>query len=351
MLQNHFRNLTLVIFLAAATVLFSHCKSDDPQDKPKTYPQLYINEVMPDNETVLEDDSGEHDDWLEIYNPNEEPVNLAGWYISEKSDNLRQYQFPATVASITTIPANGHIILWADEQSGQGILHLNFRLSNTGETIYLSGDGTNLIDFLTYGTGSNVASPETDQSVGRIEDGAAQWAVFTNPTPGSTNLFNPEPDPEIFINEFMAANDSFIADGNGEFDDWVEIFNGGTEPVDFGGWYITDDSTNLQNWQIADTSPELTAIPPGGFLLLWADEQPEQGILHVGVKLNMEGEYIGISADGLEYHDFVRFGSGGAVEIPDNDHSAGRSLDGSTDWKIFQPGTMQPPSPANPNGR
>ncbi len=347
MLQNYFRDLTLLIFLTAATILLSHCKSDEP----KTYPQLYINEVMPDNETVLEDGSGEHDDWLEIYNPNDEPVNLAGWYISEKSGNLRQYQFPATDASITTIPAKGRIIIWPDEQPGQGILHLNFRLSNTGETIYLSGDGANLIDFITFGAGSNVASPETDQSVGRIEDGAAQWVIFTNPTPGSTNLFNPEPDPEIFINEFMAANDSFIADEFGEYNDWIEIYNYGTEAVNIGGWYITDDSTNIRNWQIPDSLPAKTTIEPGGFLLLWADEDTEQGVLHIGIKLSADGEEIGLSADGVDFLDFIRFGPGAKVEAPATDHSSGRIPDGSGSWQTFQPGSDQPPTPQNPNGR
>ncbi len=349
MLQNYFRNLTLLVFLAAATVLFSHCKSDDPQDEPKTYPQLYINEVMPDNETVIEDEAGEHDDWIEIYNPNDEPVDLAGWYITDDQESYRQYQFPFGNTSKTTIPAKGFALLWADEQPGQGALHLNFRLSSSGESVYLSPDGVRVVHQVAFGPQGDVQSPGTDQSVGLETDGASGWQIFESPTPGYSNEESPGHPTALFINEFMAANDSFIADGNGEFDDWVEIFNGGTEPVDFGGWYITDDSTNLQNWQIADTSPELTTIPPGGFLLLWADEQPEQGILHVGVKLNMEGEYIGISADGITYLDFIRYGPESIVAPPPPDYSAGRISDGGTQWMTFQPGTENPPTPGSGN--
>lgn len=348
--MNKFIKTGLFYLAITVAMFFSYC-SDDNTSEPEDYPRLFINEVMPDNESVIEDDHNEHDDWIEIFNPNDASVDLAGWYISDDQQNYGQYRIPFGSTSETTIPAKGFTLLWADEQTGQGALHLNFRLSGSGESIYLSPDGVNVMHQITYGPGGDVESPGTDHSAGLATDGDSTWRIFGFPTPGYSNLESPEPQTALFINEFMAANDTFIADEFGEFDDWIEIFNGGSAPVDFGGWYITDDSTNIQNWQIADTSPELTTIPPGGFLLLWADEQPEQGVLHVGIKISASGEEIGISPDGLEYHDFVRFGPGGAVEVPDNDHSAGRSLDGSTEWKLFQPETAQPPSPGTPNGR
>lgn len=337
-----------IFILTSVMILLSYCSSDDPPENPVNYPQLYLNEIMPDNETVLADNEGEHDDWIEIYNPTDEDVNLAGWYISDDFKNLMQYRFPYNNASATTIPAQGYVIIWADEQPGQGALHLNFRLSSTGESVFLSGNGMDIIDRVTYGEGTDIGSPSTDQSAGRIEDGASTWIIFSNPTPGAANIELP-PEINIRINEFMAGNDSFIADDFGEYDDWIELYNPGAASVDVGGWYITDDSLAISKWQIPADASSQTTIPPGNFLLIWCDEQPEQGPLHVGIKLNVEGESIGLSADGQQYIDFIRFGPGAPVPAPPPDQSAGRIENGGLLWMVYQSGSATPPTPGASN--
>lgn len=346
--MNGIKHTAFFLCGALMLLLLSFCNDDDTPEPPAVAQQLYINEVMPDNESVLEDDHGEYDDWIEIYNPNEKSVDLAGWYISDDQNNLRQFRFSFANAASTTIPAKGFLILWADEQPGQGALHLNFRLSSSGESVYLSADGSTLIHSVSYGTDGDVESPGTDQSAGLEPDGGTAWKIFTNPTPGSSNQSGSD-GPEIFINEFMAGNDSFIADEFGEYDDWIELYNAGSEAVDIGGWYITDDSLAFSKWQIPDSLPEETTILPGGFLLLWADEQPEQGVLHIGIKLNVDGETIGISPDGLQFSQLITYGDDMDIEAPPPDHSAGRVSDGNPDWMIFQPGDVMPPTPGTSN--
>ena len=136
--------------------------------------------------------------------------------------------------------------------------------------------------------------------------------------------------PVLFINEFLASNDSCYADENGEYDDWIEIYNPGSEPVDIGGMYITDDLSDLTAWQIPATAPDSTTIPAGGFLVLWADKQPEQGILHVKIKLSGKGEQIGLTApNGTTVIDSLTFGA------QTTDVSMGRLPDGSDNWTFF----------------
>ena len=113
----------------------------------------------------------------------------------------------------------------------------------------------------------------------------------------------------IFINEFMASNEITIADENGEFDDWVEIYNAGTTPFDLGGKYVTDDLSEPNQWQIPADSPSLTTIPAGGYLILWFDGDIEQGSLHVNPKLGGGGEQIGIyDNDGITRIDTLTYG-------------------------------------------
>ena len=128
----------------------------------------------------------------------------------------------------------------------------------------------------------------------------------------------------IFINEFMASNNQTIADENGEFDDWVEIYNAGTVPFDLGGKYVTDDLSEPNQWQIPTTNPSLTTVPAGGYLIIWFDGDEGQGELHVSPKLGGGGEQIGLyDVDGLTPIDTLTYGP------QTSDISEGRFPDGS----------------------
>jgi len=137
----------------------------------------------------------------------------------------------------------------------------------------------------------------------------------------------------LFINEFMASNDTCYADPEEDaddgdpYDDWIEIYNAGTDPVDIGGMYITDDLSSLMEWQIPDTCPATTTIPAAGFLVLWADKEEHQGVLHLKLKLSGGGEQIGlVAADGVTIIDSLTYDEQTA------DISYGRYPDGSNNW-------------------
>ena len=133
----------------------------------------------------------------------------------------------------------------------------------------------------------------------------------------------------IFINEFMASNDATIADENGEFDDWVEIYNAGTAAFDIGGKFVTDDLSEWNQWQIPTDNPTLTTIPAGGYLILWFDGDEDQGILHVSPKLGGGGEQIGIyDTDGTPI-DTLTYGE------QSQDISEGRFPNGSLTFVKF----------------
>jgi len=135
--------------------------------------------------------------------------------------------------------------------------------------------------------------------------------------------------PLLFINEFLARNDSIIADEADEYEDWVEIYNGEAEAVSLGGMYLTDNFTRTKRWKI----PDIT-IESGGFLLIWADNDQEQGPLHTNFKLSGGGEQIGLYASdaiGNFAIDTLSFGEQ-TVDI-----SYGRYADGNDIWGFMQP--------------
>jgi hypothetical protein len=145
--------------------------------------------------------------------------------------------------------------------------------------------------------------------------------------------------PVLFVNEFVASNAASLADPSGEYDDWIEIYNPGATPVDLGGMYVTDDLTVHTKWQIPTTDPAASTVPAHGYLLLWADSQPDQGVVHVNFKLSAAGEMIGLYTSGDEVIDEVTF------SVQTTDVSAARVPDGSANW-VF----LTTPTPGATNG-
>jgi hypothetical protein len=93
-------------------------------------------------------------------------------------------------------------------------------------------------------------------------------------------------DSDVVINELMADNEMTVTDPDGEYDDWIELYNNSSEPFDLSGYFLTDDASNLTKWQI----PAGTVIEAEGYLIIWADEDGEQEGLHANFKLSASGE-------------------------------------------------------------
>jgi len=134
-------------------------------------------------------------------------------------------------------------------------------------------------------------------------------------------------DIELFINEFMASNATTIADEYGEYDDWVEIYNNGVEAIWLGDKYLTDNFDNPDKWQFPDYT-----IQPYEFLIIWADDDPEQGDFHTNFKLNKGGEEIAIydsETSGYAEIDAYDYGD------QETDISEGRDPDAGEDWIFY----------------
>ncbi|MDP7246295.1 MAG: CotH kinase family protein [Planctomycetota bacterium] len=137
-----------------------------------------LNEFLAKNSTTNPDPSGDFDDWVEILNRNNSPINLDGVFLSDDPTNLSKWPFPAG----TILQPGETILVWCDEDASQGSLHANFKLSGSGEEIFLVDvDGVTILDSITYGPQSD------DISTGRLFDGNSLWATFIAPTPGVSN--------------------------------------------------------------------------------------------------------------------------------------------------------------------
>lgn len=141
----------------------------------------------------------------------------------------------------------------------------------------------------------------------------------------------------LVINEIMAKNSSTISDEEDEYDDWIEIYNPGQQTVSLNNHYLSDNSNEPDKWKFPDIS-----IPSGDFLIVWCDDDKEQGNLHTNFKLSASGEEIGIyskSSSGFTQIDNISFGE------QSEDISYGRISDASPNFTTFSS-----PSPGKTNG-
>ncbi|MCI0364198.1 MAG: lamin tail domain-containing protein, partial [Phycisphaerales bacterium] len=144
---------------------------------------VFINEWLAGNQTGLVDPAdGDREDWFELFNPNEYAVDLGGYYLSDTLTNKTQFRIPNGY----TVPAQGHLLVWADNESGQNNtnnvdLHASFALSRSGESIALFAPDGTMIDGITFGGQTN------DVSQGRFPDGSANLYFMNMLTPRAAN--------------------------------------------------------------------------------------------------------------------------------------------------------------------
>jgi hypothetical protein len=290
---------------------------------------IQMNELLIANVTSQADEQGQHDPWLEIVNLGPGKVSLKGLYLSDDQAAPTKWALP----DLEIQDGQFHLI-WLDGQPQQGPTHASFRPAAGPGQLYLFDARGVLIDTIAY------PALGADQSYGRYPDGIGPWKLTDSPTPMAANKWTYKP-PRLFINELMADNTRTIQDPDepGAYEDWIEIYNAEDLEVDMSGMILTDDPSNpTEGWRI----PSGVRIPAKGYLLFWADGEPEQGPLHADFKLSRSGEAVGLfdtAEHGYVLIDKIEFGP------QSSDVSYGRRGDGGSQWRFM---TSPTPGKRNP---
>ncbi|MFT5858085.1 MAG: hypothetical protein ACI865_000169 [Flavobacteriaceae bacterium] len=99
---------------------------------------------------------------------------------------------------------------------------------------------------------------------------------------------------DLVINEVMSNNQFTQTDQDGDFDNWIELYNNSDYTISTNGLYLTNDQADLTKWAF----PEQTILP-GAYAIIWADQDVEQYGMHTSLVLDNNGGSLWLSyADG-----------------------------------------------------
>ncbi len=274
------RALWLCAFLGTALTLGALSPAQAQYD-------VVISEIMAQNATTLPDDEGKCYDWIELHNLTDQPISLFGWRLTDDPADLEKWTIPNV-----EIAANGYLVIFA---SGQNLitvgepLHTNFSLSASGEFLALVRFGAPVV---AHSYAPKFPPQAEDASYGLTDpkDLTAQ-GYLPYPTPGAAN---PAPvKPKLLISEIMADNTRTLRDKDGDFSDWIEIYNPSTtETVSLLGWSLSDDPQKKTQWKFPDVS-----VAPDGRIVVFASKKNlanASSELHTSFSLSALGEYVGL---------------------------------------------------------
>ena len=227
-----------------------------------TYSGLVISEVMSANKSAVPDENGSYGDWIEIWNSTDHEIDLSGVGLSDKGDTIR-FLFP----DVSLAPGGRTVVFCDDTNSADigGTFHAKFKLSSTGETVYLYDPSAYLIDSVSFpimGTNESWA----------LIDGSFQTTQYYSPGFENTQEGYQEylaasmvSDGALIINEVMADPRSGLTDEDGDFVDWVELYNTTDTAISLDNYTLSDDEGKPLKWHF----PSGAVIAAHGYYLVY----------------------------------------------------------------------------------
>ena len=141
-----------------------------------------INEVSASN-SIYVNEYFKHNDWVELYNTTDQPIDVEGMYLSDNLKKPQKYQITKGNTSINTIiPAHGYLVIWCDKLDPLSQLHASFKLDADGGDVLLTAADESWNDHLVYTT------MKGDETVGRYPDGSANVIKMNLPTIAKSNI-------------------------------------------------------------------------------------------------------------------------------------------------------------------
>ena len=283
-----------LVLLLIIGVSWASCRKKKEAQTPvvELTTDVIISEIMTNNTGTVSDGAGNHPDYIELHNTSSEPQDISGWGLSDREDRL--WVFPDK----TVLPPDGYILVWCTGEKVENALIADFklgaedviRLTNamgeplftmeipsiyTGYTLSWDADARQYVQML-----PSPLYPNTPKGVAAYEESRKleQEAADAPLAVGTTAHHN-----GVYISEFMARNGTTIAGPNGQYPDWIELYNTTKSPVDLSGCGLSDDISKPYKFVF----PQGTVIGAREYLLVWCMAEDIEG--YISLPFNLSG--------------------------------------------------------------
>ena len=294
-------------------------------------PEIRISEVMTANRSTIRSKNGSFCDWVEIYNPTGEAINLSGLYLSNDIGDRTKWQLPDVLLAAggrLVIPCSG-----SNAPTGEA----DFSLPREGCTVLISGSIGNVI---------------TQVDVPRMAEDRT-WALQSDGTYKETHLASPGYEntengclafrasltitSPLIISEVMPSNAKYMVQDDGEYYDWLELYNASEADIRLSDYAISDDPNQLHKF----TLPNVVLEPGERYVVICSGNMDltTKKYTHAPFSLSREEGWVYLSrVDETGCADFVRI-----YDVP-YQHSVGR-VEGENGTYYFTT-----PTPGTSNG-
>jgi hypothetical protein len=165
--------MKLLIPISILLIIFAGCTKSPYEPEPEpvdNWHTVIISEIVSNNVSIIEDEHGDFDDYIEIYNSQDTVVDISGFGLTDEP-GVAKYEFP----DFTFIQPDSVALVWCDAEPEQGAFHANFRISASGEWVALLDPEGAIVDSVTV--------PELPADSAFVRDSIGSWMIGT-PSPG-----------------------------------------------------------------------------------------------------------------------------------------------------------------------
>ena len=229
---------------------------------------IVISEVVSGSGYAIVNGEGRQSDWVELYNYGKEDVDLTGAFLSDDPMDRTKWVFP----ELTIAAGQRLVVRCAGSVAATG--EANFGLSRDGCTVILTGRYGNTISLVecpqlgkecSWALQDDGTYLETTKATPGHENTEAGYAVWMKAVGVTT--------PDVVISEIMTANRSTLRNQAGQFCDWVELYNAGTESVSLSDLFLSNDPGDRLKWQL----PSITLAAGERTVILCSGSSAPQG--------------------------------------------------------------------------
>ena len=307
--KNFFKNIKffiisimLIIVILLASVLFGtntkKLKEEDLQDGDVKVGKLVLNEIMTSNKGVVTSPNGKLYDYVEIYNGNDNEINLKDYGLSDEASV--KWVFPDTV-----VPAKGYVLVYLGGIREKGLI-TSFKLkSSGGETLTLFKPNGKVVDA--------VETPALESNTVMARNLEGKWVNQSKPTPGFANTNEGyeafikslmiDGESSIVINEILPNNKGNFINKSGEYSGYIEIANNGDKSVNISNYSISNDEIVSFKWQI----PNMTLGPGDVALIYTSGKSRLDGELSASFKLRNNSGVVVLTNNEGKVIDKVKY--------------------------------------------